>query len=91
MGDLCLPKRIEQKIDLVIYMCADVTNSWLDNKLPLAGLWLFLVQVILSKERIQTTFSSLFQGKWNLGCCQPSLFEDLIYQQLNYTHLQEST
>ena len=33
--------------------CRDVTNSWLDDKLPLAGLWLFLVEVILSKERIQ--------------------------------------
>ena len=33
--------------------CRDVTNSWLDDKLPLAGLWLFLVEVILSKERNQ--------------------------------------
>ena len=33
--------------------CRDVTNSWLDDKLPLAGLWSFLVEVILSKERIQ--------------------------------------
>ena len=33
--------------------CRDVTNSWLDDKLPLAGLWLFLVEVILSKEKIQ--------------------------------------
>ena len=33
--------------------CRDVTNSWLDHKLPLAGLWLILVEVILSKERIQ--------------------------------------
>ena len=33
--------------------CRDVTNSWLDDKLPLAGLSLFLVEVILSKERIQ--------------------------------------
>ena len=33
--------------------CRDVTNSWLDDKLPLAGLWLFIVEVILSKERIQ--------------------------------------
>ena len=32
-------------------VCRDVTNSWLDDKLPLAGLWLFLVEVILSKER----------------------------------------
>ena len=37
----------------LIKLCIDVTNSWLDDKLPLAGLWLFLVQVILSKERIQ--------------------------------------
>ena len=34
------------------HVCRDVTNSWLDDKLPLAGLWLFLVEVILSKERI---------------------------------------
>ena len=33
--------------------CRDVTNSWLDDKLPLAGLWLFLVEVILFKKRIQ--------------------------------------
>ena len=33
--------------------CRDVTNSWLDDKLPLAGLWLVLVEVILSKEKIQ--------------------------------------
>ena len=34
-------------------LCIDVTNSLLDDKLPLAGLWLFLVEFILSKERIQ--------------------------------------
>ena len=34
----------------------DVTNSWLDDKLLLAGLWLFLVDVVLSKERIQNYF-----------------------------------
>ena len=33
--------------------CRDVTNSWLDDKLPLAGLWLFFVEFILSKEKIQ--------------------------------------
>ena len=33
--------------------CRDVTNSWLDDKLPLAGFWLFIIEVILSKERIQ--------------------------------------
>ena len=33
--------------------CRDVTNSWLDDKLPLAGFWLFVIEVILSKERIQ--------------------------------------
>ena len=33
--------------------CRDVTNSRLDNKVPLADLSLFLVEVILSKERIQ--------------------------------------
>ena len=57
----------------------DVTNSWLDDKLPLAGLWLVLVEVILSKERIQNYSSSLFQGKWNSGSCKPSSFENLIY------------
>ena len=36
-----------------VSVCGDVTNSLLDNKLPLAGLWLFLVEFILSKERIQ--------------------------------------
>ena len=34
-------------------VCRDVTNSRLDDQLPLAGLWLFLVEVILSKEGIQ--------------------------------------
>ena len=34
-------------------VCRDVTNSWLDDKLPLAGFWLFIIEVILSKERIQ--------------------------------------
>ena len=33
--------------------CRDVTNSGRDHKLPLADLWLFLVEIILSKERIQ--------------------------------------
>ena len=42
-------------------MCRDVTNSWLDDKLPLAGLWLFLVEVILSKERIQNYFLLYFK------------------------------
>ena len=30
-------------------VCGDVTNSRLDDKLPLASLWLFLVEVILSE------------------------------------------
>ena len=34
-------------------VCGDVTNSRLDDKLPLASLWLFLVEDILSKDRIQ--------------------------------------
>ena len=38
---------------LFVCVCRDETNSWLDDRLPLAGLWLFLVEVILSKERIQ--------------------------------------
>ena len=33
-------------------MCVDVTNSWLDDKLPLTGLKFFGIEVILSKERI---------------------------------------
>ena len=57
----------------------DVTNSWLDDKLPLAGLWLVLVEVYSLKKEFKTTLSSLFQGKWNLGSCKPSSFEDLIY------------
>ena len=44
---------ITYTLSIVFGMCRDVTNSWLDDKLPLAGLWLFLVEVILSKERIQ--------------------------------------
>ena len=40
--------------------CRDVTNSRLDNKVPLADLSLFLVEVILSKERIQRKNSKLF-------------------------------
>ena len=44
---------ITYALRIVFGMCRDVTNSWLDDKLPLAGLWLFLVEVILSKERIQ--------------------------------------
>ena len=31
-------------------VCGDVTNSRLDDKLPLASLWLFLVEDILSKD-----------------------------------------
>ena len=42
-------------------VCRDVTNSWLDDKLPLAGLWLFLVEVTLSKERIQNYFLLYFK------------------------------
>ena len=42
-------------------LCIDVTNSWLDDKLPLAGLWLFLVEVTLSKERIQNYFLLYFK------------------------------
>ena len=42
-------------------LCRDVTNSWLDDKLPLAGLWLFLVEVTLSKERIQNYFLLYFK------------------------------
>ena len=60
-------------------MCRDVTNSWLDGTLLLAGLWLFLVEVIFSKERIKTTLSSLFQEKWNLEKSKPLSFEDLKY------------
>ena len=43
-------------------LCRDVTNSRLDDKLPLADLWLFLVEVILCKKRMQH-YSFLFQGK----------------------------
>ena len=39
----------------------DVTNSWLDDKLPLAGLWLFLVEVILSKENSKLLFLPYFK------------------------------
>ena len=60
-------------------MCRDVTNSWLDGKLPLAGLWLFLVEVIFSKEKIQNYSFPLFQEKWNLERCKPSSFQDLKY------------
>ena len=35
-----------------VCVCGDVTISSLDGKLPLAGLWVVLVEVILSKERI---------------------------------------
>ena len=44
----------------------DVTNSWLNDKLPLAGLWLVLVEVILSKERIQNYSFFLISRKMKL-------------------------
>ena len=31
--------------------CEDVTNSWLDDKLPLPGLWVFGVEVMLFLEK----------------------------------------
>ena len=57
----------------------DVTNSWLDDKLTLAGLWLFLVSLYSLKKEFRITFSFSFQGKLNLGTCKPSLLEDLKY------------
>ena len=56
-------------------VCEDVTNNWVDDKLPLAGLWLVLVEVILSKERIQNYSFFLIS---NLPSCKPSSLEDLI-------------
>ena len=38
----------------------------LDDKLPLAGLWLVLVEVILSKERIQKNYFFLISRKMKL-------------------------
>ena len=51
--DKLAPVRVDLRKLSDAVKCRDVTNSWLDDKLPLAGLWLFLVEVILSKERIQ--------------------------------------
>ena len=36
-----------------VLKCGDVTNSWMDDKLLLTGLRLFLVEVILSKKWIR--------------------------------------
>ena len=47
--------------------CGHVTNSWLDDKLTLAGLWLFLLEVILSKERIQNYPFFLISKKMKLN------------------------
>ena len=52
-------------------MCGDVTNSWLDDKLPLAGLWLVLVEVILSKERVQNGFLPYFKENGTQGAVSP--------------------
>ena len=51
-GEICNGTYLYAKANK--YMkCRYVTNSWLDDKLPLAGWWLFIVEVILSKEKIQ--------------------------------------
>ena len=47
-------------------MCGDVTNSRLDDKLPFTGLWLVLVEVKLSKERIQNYSLFLISRKMEL-------------------------
>ena len=39
-------------LDAQDVLCNDITNSLLDDKLPLAGLWVFLIEVTLSEERI---------------------------------------
>ena len=44
-------------------VCGDVINSLLDDKLPLANLWLVLVEAILSKKRIQNYSFFFIQGK----------------------------
>ena len=54
-----VPQRYHEK-------CGDITNSWLDGKLPLAGLWLVLVEVIPSKERIQNYSFFLISTKMEL-------------------------
>ena len=40
---------------------------------------------------LETSFSSLFQGKWKLQNSEPSTFGDLISKHSNYNHTQRST
>ena len=40
---------------------------------------------------LETSFSSLFQGKWKLQNSEPSTSGDLISKHSNYNHTQRST
>ena len=57
-------------------LCNDVTNSWLDDKLPLAGLQVFLIEVTLFKETQSSSFSLItrkmkFRKMWAFIAWRP--------------------
>ena len=71
------------------------TADWMINYLKMVYLKMakgFLKYRLYSlKKELETSFSSLFQGKWKLQNPEPSTFGDLIYKHSNYNHTQRST